>query len=187
MKFCSDCAGEIQFETPQDDNRKRAVCRQCGTIHYSNPKVIAGCLPVWQDKVLLCKRAIEPRKGYWTLPAGFLENNESIEDGAHRETWEEAEAKVTGSELYTVFSLPHISQIYVFYKGELIDGQYGVGSESLESALFCESEIPWDNLAFPVITDTLKHYFADRTQAASEHKFPVHDGVINFRRRIKQD
>lgn len=189
MKFCSDCAGEIKYEIPEGDNRERAVCSLCSTIHYVNPKVVAGCLPVWENKVLLCKRAIEPRKGYWTLPAGFLENGESIEDGARRETWEEAEAKVNDATLYTVFSLPHIAQIYVFYKADLIDGKFGVGSESLDTALYAESEIPWDDLAFPVVTDTLKHFFADRRseKAESTTSFPVHDGVINFRRRIARD
>ena len=181
MKFCSECAGEIRLETPADDNRERAVCTQCGFIHYVNPKVVAGCLPLWNNQVLLCKRAIEPRKGYWTLPAGFLENGETIEAGAHRETWEEAEAKVENSLLYTVFSLPHISQIYMFYKADVIDGKFGVGTESLDTRLFTEAEIPWDELAFPVVTDTLKHYFKDRLAGDS---FPVHDGVVNFRRRI---
>ena len=160
------------------------MCTRCGTIHYVNPKVVAGCLPLWNNQVLLCKRAIEPRKGYWTLPAGFLENGETIEDGAHRETWEEAEARVENSLLYTVFSLPHISQIYMFYKADVIDGQFGVGTESLDTQLFSEADIPWDELAFPVVTDTLKHYFNDR---ATGNAFPVHDGVVNFRRRIAKD
>ena len=181
MKFCSDCGGEIRPEVPAGDNRERSVCSRCGTIHYVNPNVVAGCLPICGDKILLCKRAIEPRKGYWTLPAGFLENGETIEEGAHRETWEEAEAKVDNSALYTVFSLPHISQIYAFYIGDVVDGKFGVGSESLDTALFAEADIPWDNLAFPVVTDTLKHYFADRK---GPRPFPVHDGVVEFERRL---
>lgn len=184
MKFCSDCGGETRLEIPPDDNRERAVCSGCGTIHYANPKVVAGCLPIWNNQVLLCKRAIEPRKGYWTLPAGFLENGETIEAGAHRETWEEAEAKVENSALYTVFSLPHISQIYVFYKADVVEGKYGVGTESLDTKLFDEAEIPWDELAFPVVTDTLKNYFKDRLEG---DQFPVHDSVVNFRRRIAKD
>lgn len=180
MKFCSACAGEISLTVPEDDNRERFVCSQCHTIHYVNPKVVSGCLPLWQDKVLLCKRAIEPRKGYWTLPAGFLENGETMQDGAHRETWEEAEAKVENSVLYTLFSLPHISQIYSFYKADLINGEFGVGTESLDTGLFTEEEIPWDELAFPVVTDTLKHYFRDRQTGS----FPVHEGVITWKRRL---
>lgn len=183
MKFCSLCAGDIRRMIPDDDNRERSVCTKCETIHYVNPKVIAGCLPVYGDQVLLCKRAIEPRLGYWTLPAGFLENGETMEDGAHRETWEEAEAKVENSVLYTMFSLPHISQIYAFYRGDLVDGKFGIGTESLDSALFSEADIPWDNLAFPVVTDTLKHYFRDRKTGGP---FPVHDGVIEFKRRLKK-
>jgi len=182
MKFCSKCAGDIIVSVPPDDNRERYVCVSCTTIHYVNPNVVSGCLPVWEDKVLLCKRAIEPRLGYWTLPAGFLENGETMQVGAERETWEEAEAKVANASLYTVFSLPHISQIYTFYKADLIDGKYGVGSESLDSGLFTEEEIPWDELAFPVVTDTLKHYFADRKNGL----FPVHDGVIEFKRRVSK-
>jgi len=182
MKFCSECAGQITLAVPEDDTRERFVCSQCNTIHYRNPKIVAGCLPLWQDKVLLCKRAIEPRKGYWTLPAGYLENGETIEAGAHRETWEEAAAKVEASVLYTVFSLPHISQVYMFYRANVVDGTFGVGTESLDSGLFSEAEIPWDELAFPVVTDTLKHYFKDRKNGI----YPVHEGVITFKRRLQK-
>ena len=180
MKFCSSCAGTITLRVPADDTRERFVCLQCEAIHYTNPKVVTGCLPVWEDKVLLCKRAIEPRRGYWTLPAGFLENGETMEAGAARETWEEAEARVANTRLYTVFSLPHISQVYTFYRAELVNGEFGVGSESLATDLFAEADIPWDELAFPVVTDTLKHYFADRRS----NVFPVHDGEIQFARRL---
>lgn len=182
MKFCSACAGEITLTVPEDDDRERFVCSQCTTIHYVNPKIVAGCLPIWQDKVLLCRRAIEPRKGYWTLPAGFLENGETMEDGAHRETWEEAHAKVENSALYTLFSLPHISQIYSFYKADLINGEFGIGTESLDTGLFAEEDIPWDELAFPVVTDTLKHYFKDRLTG----RFPVREGVITWKRRLEK-
>ena len=183
MKFCSECAGQITLAVPADDTLERFVCSQCAIIHYVNPKVVAGCLPIWQDRVLLCKRAIEPRKGYWTLPAGYLENGETMEAGAHRETWEEAAARVENSTLYTVFSLPHISQIYMFYKADVIDGAFGVGTESLDSGLFLEHEIPWDELAFPVVTDTLKHYFQDR----KTDSYPVREGVISFKRRLPKN
>jgi|TARA_X000000950_G_scaffold275688_1_gene362445 ADP-ribose pyrophosphatase YjhB (NUDIX family) len=164
---------------PEGDTRLRAVCSACNTIHYSNPKVVAGTLPTWGDRVLLCRRAIEPRKGYWTLPAGYLENHESIVDGARRETQEEANAKLNELQLYTVFSLPHISQVYVFFRGPLDRPEFSSGEESLEVALFSEPDIPWDKLAFPVVTDTLEHYFRDRKEAA----FPVHYAEINFPKR----
>ena len=155
---------------PDGDNRERHVCDACGFIHYFNPRIIAGCLPTYGDKVLLCRRAIEPRKGYWTLPAGFMENGETTEQAALRETWEEAEAKLELKGLYSLFNLPHINQVYIFFRGEVIDGKFGVGEESLETQLFAEHEIPWDSLAFPTIYKALKHFFADREEGA----FPVH-------------
>ena len=154
---------------PDGDTRKRAVCDNCGHIHYVNPKVVAGCLPVHKDQVLLCKRAIEPRYGFWTLPAGYLENGETVADGASRETMEEANANVVGLELYTVFSLPHISQIYMFFLAELKKPEFSSGEESLDVKLFSENEIPWDSLSFPVVTQTLEFFFEDRKTSA----FPV--------------
>ncbi len=159
----------MSFKVPEGDNRERHVCDSCGVIHYINPRIIAGTLPVYEGKILLCRRAIEPRKGYWTLPAGFMENGETSSQAAARETIEEAEAEVNLQGLYTVFNLPHISQVYMFYRAELIDGKYGVGEESLDTQLFEEQEIPWDELAFPTIHRTLKHYFEDRK---SDH-YPV--------------
>ena len=179
MKFCSACGASVAYQVPEDDSRERAVCTECGTIHYQNPKIIAGTLPVWKDQVLLCKRAIEPRRGYWTLPAGFMENGETAEAGGARETMEEANASVENPNLYTVFSLPHISQVYMFFKADLVGPSYSSGPESLEVELFSENDIPWDELAFPVITKTLKHYFADRTGDS----FPVHYENLSFRRR----
>ena len=179
MKFCSACGASVVYQVPEDDSRERAVCTDCGTIHYQNPKIIAGTLPVWGDQVLLCKRAIEPRRGYWTLPAGFMENGETAEAGGARETMEEANASVENPNLYTVFSLPHISQVYMFFKADLVGPSYSSGPESLEVELFSENDIPWDELAFPVITKTLKHYFADRTGDI----FPVHYENLSFRRR----
>ena len=178
MKFCSACGASVAYQVPEDDNRERAVCTECGTIHYQNPKIIAGTLPVWKDQVLLCKRAIEPRRGYWTLPAGFMENGETAEAGGARETMEEANASVENPNLYTVFSLPHISQVYMFFKADLRGPSYSSGPESLEVELFSENDIPWDELAFPVITKTLKHYFTDRLGGS----FPVHYENLSFRR-----
>ena len=179
MKFCSNCGATLTFTIPSGDNRERFVCNDCETIHYQNPRIIAGCLPIWQDRVLLCKRAIAPREGYWTLPAGFLENKETVAAGAERETNEEANARVNTLELYTVFSLPHISQVYMFYHCELSDLNFSSGPESLEVELFSESQIPWDELAFPVITQTLEFYFADRQQ----NSYPVRYRELDFKRR----
>lgn len=148
-------------------------------IHYQNPRIVTGCLPVWEDRVLLCLRAIAPRKGYWTLPAGFLENGESIAEGAARETLEEANARVSNLELYTVFSLPHISQAYMFYRADLADLDFSSGTESLDVRLFHQDEIPWDELAFPVITQSLEFFFEDRVSG----EFPVRSRELHFRRR----
>jgi ADP-ribose pyrophosphatase YjhB (NUDIX family) len=161
--YCPSCGGETRQQVPEGDNRERAICGDCETIHYQNPKIVAGALPVWKDKVLLCKRAIEPRYGSWTLPAGFMENGESVEQGAQRETWEEAEADIDQLQLYTVLSIPRISQVYMIFRAQLRgENAFGVGSESLETALFTEQEIPWDEIAFPMIERSLRYYFTDR-------------------------
>jgi len=171
MNYCNQCGEAVSRQIPEGDNRLRYVCATCTTIHYENPKVITGCLPIHEDQVLLCKRAIEPRSGLWTLPAGFLENGETSADGALRETMEEANARVNIEGLYTLFSLPHISQVYMFFRATLQDLDFYAGEESLEVQLFNEDEIPWDNLAFPVITETLKHYFKDRTSNTFETRY----------------
>ncbi|NIB43013.1 NUDIX hydrolase [Pseudomaricurvus alkylphenolicus] len=162
MKYCSNCGAGVRLQIPAGDDRQRHVCNECDTIHYQNPHIIAGCLPIYEDRVLLCKRAIEPRHGYWTLPAGFMENGETTEEGALRESWEEARAVMTLDGLYTLFSLPEINQVYMFFKGTLDNLEFGPGPESLEVELFTEQQIPWDELAFPVVKKTLRHYFADR-------------------------
>ncbi len=165
MKYCSQCGDAVTHRVPEGDNRKRFVCDSCDIIHYQNPKIVTGCLAVHEDKVLLCKRSIAPRAGFWTLPAGFLENGETTAQGALRETVEEANARAEDLTLYTMFNLPHISQVYMFYRATLSDLDFFPGEESLETRLFNENEIPWDNLAFPVITQTLQHYFSDRPTA----------------------
>lgn len=162
MKFCSTCGNTLERRVPEGDDRERFVCDACGTIHYQNPRVVTGCLAVHEDQVLLCRRAIQPRHGLWTLPAGFLENGETTIEGAIRETWEEAYANVEVEGLYTVFNLPHISQVYMFFRAQLRDLNFRAGPESLDVALFTEAQVPWDELAFPVVRNTLKHYFADR-------------------------
>ena len=169
MKYCSQCGDPVSQRIPEGDNRPRYVCESCETIHYQNPKVVTGCLPFHENKVLLCRRSIAPREGLWTLPAGFLENGETVAAGALRETTEEANANAEILELYTLFSLPHISQVYMFYRALLLDLDFSPGEETLETQLFAESEIPWDELAFPVITQTLQHYYEDRKTGS----FPI--------------
>jgi ADP-ribose pyrophosphatase YjhB (NUDIX family) len=167
MKFCSHCgSAALRLRIPEGDTLARFVCPDCGTIHYQNPKVVVGCLPIWEDKVLLCRRAIEPRHGLWTLPAGFLENNETLETGAMRETLEEADARVTIDGLYVMISIVHVSQVYVMFRARLLDLAFGPGSESLEVRLFAEDEIPWESIAFRTITRTLRNYFLDRRDGA---------------------
>ena len=162
MKYCPHCGNETQSQVPNGDNRYRDVCGTCDTIHYQNPRIIAGCIPVWEDKVLLCKRAINPRKGFWTLPAGFMELGETTEQAAIRETLEEAEAIVRTDELYAVFNLPHINQVYMMYRSALLKPEFSSGEESLEVRLFAENEIPWDELAFETMALSLEYYFQDR-------------------------
>jgi ADP-ribose pyrophosphatase YjhB (NUDIX family) len=167
MNFCSHCgSAELQLLVPSGDNRPRQVCGHCSTIHYSNPNIVAGCLAVWEDQVLLCRRAIEPRLGYWNIPSGYLENGETVEQGAERELWEEAEAKVTDLQVLSIYSLPHINQVYIHLLGELVEGAYGVGEESQESQLFGEADIPWEEMAFTSSVFSLKRFFADRAKGS---------------------
>jgi len=176
MKFCSYCGNKVILLIPEGDNRQRHVCNHCGEIHYQNPKIVTGCIPQWQNKILLCRRSIEPRRGLWTLPAGFMENDETNMEGAAREAREEANADVREMQLYTVFSIPHINQIYTFYRGILHEGKASAGEESLEVALVTEQEIPWHELAFPVVAETLKVYYED----LSKGKFSTCYGEIKM-------
>ncbi len=162
MKFCSQCGAPPAVRIPPGDHVPRYVCDACNTVHYLNPKIVAGCIPEWHDQVLLCRRAIEPHYGLWTLPAGFMENNESVVAAALRETREEANAEIDNPKLYGVYSLIHVSQVYLMFRGRLRDGYASAGEESLEVRLFTEEEIPWDELAFAVIRETLQQYFAER-------------------------
>jgi len=160
MKFCSSCgSANISLRIPEGDNRERFVCPDCSTIHYQNPNIVSGCLPVWEDKILLCRRAIEPAHGLWNIPSGYLENGESVADGARREVWEEAIARVEIDYLITLYNLPKINQIYLQFVGQLVDGKFGVGEESLECQLFAEAEIPWDEMAFTSSTFTIRMHF----------------------------
>lgn len=182
MKFCPECAHPISFITPPDDNRPRHVCIQCGAIHYQNPKMVLGSIPVWENesdgevRVLLCKRAIQPRHGYWTLPAGFMENDETTAEAAIRETVEEAGAEVKLHELFTLLNVVHAHQVHMFYRATLLNLNYKAGTESLEVKLFTEKEIPWDEIAFPTVTHTLKCFFADWNAIKSG----IQGGVYSF-------
>jgi ADP-ribose pyrophosphatase YjhB (NUDIX family) len=174
MNFCSACGARVERKIPEGDTLPRHVCASCATIHYENPKVVVGCIPEWEDRVLLCRRAIEPRRGLWTVPAGFMENGETTAEGAQRETLEEANARVDVLGLYALFNIPHISQVYLLFRARLLDLDFHPGTESLETRLFRESEIPWDEIAFITVRRTLNHYFADRRTG----EFRFHVGTV---------
>ena len=162
IRHCNVCGTAVEHRIPEGDNAPRAVCPSCDHIQYQNPKVIVGSVPVWEDKILICRRAIEPRHGKWTLPAGFMENEETAAEGAAREALEEANARIDVEQLYTFFSVPHISQVYVMFRARLLDLDFSPGPESLEVKLVSEEEVPWDELAFTSVRRTLTHFFADR-------------------------
>ena len=163
MKYCSVCSATVEWRIPEGDNRHRYICTHCHTIHYQNPRIVAGTLPVYQDQILLCRRAIEPRYGFWTLPAGFMENGESTEDGARRETREEANAEVSIISLFNMVTVPHIDQVHIFFLAKLDQPEFSCGPESLEVKLFSVDQIPWNELAFPTVYDTLKVYLDQPT------------------------
>ena len=169
MKFCPDCASPITLRVPADDTRERHVCDSCGSIHYQNPRNVVGSIPVYRDQVLLCRRAIEPRYGYWTLPAGFMELGESTAEGAARETLEEAGAVVEIGSLYSLLNVPHAEQVHLFYLATMTSPHFEAGEESLEVALFDEGDIPWSELAFPTVKQTLEWFFADRSAGLLHH------------------
>lgn len=183
MNFCSNCGSDrLQFKVPIGDNRPRWICQHCGTIHYSNPNIVAGCLPIWGDQVLLCKRSIEPRLGYWNVPGGYLENGERVEEGASREVWEEALARVVDLEIHTIYSIPHINQVYMHFLGRMEKLEFGVGEESEEVRLFREEEIPWKEIAFTSSIFTLKKYYSDLK--AGQRKVHIgHLDIEKFRDR----
>jgi ADP-ribose pyrophosphatase YjhB (NUDIX family) len=194
MKFCSECAHPVTVAIPEGDNRPRFVCTHCGTIHYQNPKMVIGSIPVWEQdgelKVLLCKRAIEPRYGYWTLPAGFMENGETTSAAAGRETEEEAGANIELGNLFTLLNVVHVHQVHLFYLARLVDLDFAPGIESLDVQLFSEAEIPWSDLAFPTIRTTLELFFADRAQmreAGGTYGFHTRDIAGPMRAPVQPD
>jgi ADP-ribose pyrophosphatase YjhB (NUDIX family) len=162
IRHCRACGSAVDYRVPADDNRERAICPACGEIHYENPLNVVGTVPVWGEQVLLCRRAIEPRHGLWTLPAGFLELGESTEAGAARETDEEAGARIELEGLFSVLNVVRVGQVHLFYRARLLDTAFAPGAESLEARLFHEHEVPWDEIAFRTVRVTLERFFADR-------------------------
>ncbi len=174
MTYCTACGARLIITIPHGDTLSRFVCERCQTVHYQNPKIVVGCLPEWEDRILLCKRAIEPRSGLWTFPAGFMEQDETLEEAAARETLEEAETAVDITRLFAVMSIPHVSQVYIVFRGIMRNADYGAGLESLDVALFQRKNIPWSQLAFHVIHDILQQYCHER-----DPHHPVHVGTIS--------
>jgi len=170
QKFCSQCGAENTQRIPPDDNRTRDVCERCGAIHYQNPRNVVGVLPIFGDRILLCRRAIEPRYDTWTLPAGFMELGETTAQGAMRETQEEAGAQIELGPLYTVIDVPHAEQVHFFYLAKVLSDALYPGPESIEAAFFHIDEIPWSELSFRTVITTLEHYIADRKTGV----FPMH-------------
>lgn len=178
MKYCSVCGREVHLAIPPGDNRERYCCDACGTIHYQNPNLVLGTIPVWEGRVLLCRRAIEPRYGYWTLPAGFMENGETTSAGAERETVEEAGARIELGALFSMLDVPHVHQVHLFFQARMLSPDLDPGPESLEARLFAEDEIPWDNIAFRTVERTLRWFFEDRRQGT----WRLHLDAIHFSR-----
>ena len=172
---CRACGHTVEYRVPADDNRERATCLNCGEIHYENPINVVGTVPVWGEQVLLCRRNIEPRYGLWTLPAGFMELGETTEQGAARETDEEAGARIELQGLYTVLNVVHVGQVHLYYRARMLDPEFAPGPETIEAALFREEDIPWKELAFRTVRTTLEYFFADRRTG----QFPVHCADID--------
>ena len=174
IQHCRVCGQRTVYQVPADDNRERATCTACGEIHYENPLNVVGTVPYWGDQVLLCKRNIEPRLGFWTLPAGFMELGETVAEGALRETVEEAGAQVEMGQLFTVLNVARVGQVHLFYTARMLNTELAPGPETIEARLFRHDEIPWDQLAFRTVRQTLEHFFADRAAG----NFGVHVGDI---------
>ena len=185
LNFCTECAGALHTVVPEGDHLPRRVCTQCGAIQYQNPKVIVGCIPQWQDKILLCKRNIEPRLGLWTFPAGFMEKNETSGQGAARETFEESGATVEIDDLFCVINVPYVSQVYLMHRAHMTTAHHEPTPESSETMLVTEDEIPWDKIAFPTIYQGLKFFFEDK--AAGKKGFHTLDLTVRPRNPAKRE
>jgi ADP-ribose pyrophosphatase YjhB (NUDIX family) len=179
MKFCSNCGAAVALRIPEGDHLPRYVCESCGTIHYRNPRLVVGCVPVHAGRILLCRRAIEPRRGYWTVPAGFMENGETLQEAAARETREEALAEVEIGSLLSVVHVLHAEQVHVFFRATLPEAHFGAGAESLEVKLVTPEDIPWSDIAFPSTDFTLRRYLEDGASGNNAHHF----ATIDRRRR----
>ena len=169
IKHCKQCGTAVVMRLPDDgDTRERAVCPACHTVHYENPLNVVGTIPVWKDQVLLCKRNIEPRLGKWTLPAGFMELGETVAEGAARETREEAGAQIEMLNLFSIMNVVRVGQVHFFYLARLTSPEFDPGHETQEARLFAEHEIPWDEIAFRTVRETLRCFFADRARGQLE-------------------
>jgi ADP-ribose pyrophosphatase YjhB (NUDIX family) len=175
MKFCSACGSLVSLRNPEGDHLARYVCDACGIVHYQNPKLIVGCVPEHQGRILLCRRAIEPRLGFWTIPAGFMENGETTQEGAQRESLEEAQARVEIGSLLAVVHVLHADQVHVMFRANLPEPQFGPAPESLEVGLFAEDEIPWSDIAFRSVDFALRRFFEDRRRGVENHYFTTLD------------
>lgn len=163
IKHCKNCGAAVVYRVPDDgDTKDRAICPACHTVHYENPLNVVGTVPYWGDKVLLCKRNIEPRWGKWTLPAGFMELNETVAEGAARETVEESGAQFELEGFFSLLNVARVGQVHMFYRARLISDTFSPGFETIEARLFAEDEIPWDEIAFRTVKETLERYFSDR-------------------------
>jgi ADP-ribose pyrophosphatase YjhB (NUDIX family) len=171
MNFCSHCGQPVTLTVPEGDHLPRHVCTGCGRVHYQNPKIVAGCVPEYEGRILLCKRAIEPRLGYWTIPAGFMENGETTQDAARREAAEEALAEVEIGSLLAVVHVLHADQVHVMFRARLASPDFGAGAESLEVMLCDEAGIPWQDIAFRSVDFALRRYLEDRRQGEEQHHF----------------
>ena len=174
IRHCKACGAATEYRIPPDDNRERATCTGCGAVHYENPLNVVGTVPAWEDQVLLCRRNIEPRHGYWTLPAGFMELGETAAEGALRETVEEAGTHVEMQELFTFLNVVRVGQLHLYFRARLLDTVFAPGPETIEAQLFREDEIPWDDLAFRTVRVTLQRYFEDRRRG----QFELHSADI---------
>jgi ADP-ribose pyrophosphatase YjhB (NUDIX family) len=174
IKHCRACGTPVQYTIPADDNRERAVCPACQTVHYENPLNVVGTVPTWEDRVLLCRRNIEPRRGLWTLPAGFMELGETTAEGALRETVEEAGAEIELQGLYTVLNVVPAGQVHLFYRASLKHLRFDPGPETIEVGLFSQADLPWSELAFRTVRVTLERYFADKEAG----QFVIYHGDI---------
>ncbi len=175
MKFCSECGHAVETRVPDGDHLPRSVCPACGTVHYQNPKIVVGCVPEHEGRILICRRAIEPRRGYWTFPAGFMENGETLQAAAARECWEEALARVEIGSLLAVVNVVHAHQVHVMFRARMTGPEFGIGPESLESTLVRPEDLPWPEIAFPSIEFALRRWLDDRGRGVEQHHFADFD------------